>query len=159
MARRFSIRFKAAIFISLSIPLIKVTSRAGQYSETFFQELPRGVSSLFSRYDDFSIGNESTNYLLSVGARTHDSTASLTDNTPFTTFDADNDSVENLNCAFKSADYKNGGFWYTNCGGFQPNGEYHNGVGGQYQKFIYWKNFRGETEALRRTLMMFRKKR
>ena len=115
------------------------------------------VICFFSRYDDFSVGSESTNYRLSVGALIHDSMASLNDNTPFTTFDADNDEI-GINCAFRGPSFKNGGFWYTNCGAFQPNAEYHNGVDGQYQKYIFWKNFRGKYESLKETLMMFRKK-
>ena len=59
---------------------------------------------------------------------------------------------------FRGPSFKNGGFWYTNCGAFQPNAEYHDGVGGQYQKYIFWKNFRGKYESLKETLMMFRKK-
>ena len=92
-----------------------------------------------------------------TGTTENPSIQSLTNGAQFSTFDADNDFRATLNCAFKAGN-KNGGFWYSACGGFQPNGEYHNDVGGQYQKFIFWNNFRGYSESLQETLMMFRKK-
>uniref|UniRef100_A0A7M5X1L9 Fibrinogen C-terminal domain-containing protein n=1 Tax=Clytia hemisphaerica TaxID=252671 RepID=A0A7M5X1L9_9CNID len=139
--------------------LHQLTKSGGPY-EWIFKATAFDGTVQVSRYDDFSIGNESTNYLLSVGALTHGSMASLTNKSPFTTYDNDNDLALSFNCAFRgdSGNYKNGGFWYEKCGGFQPNAQYSNNVGGVYQKFIFWKNFRGKSESLKATSMRFRKK-
>ncbi|XP_066912687.1 ficolin-1-like isoform X1 [Clytia hemisphaerica] len=108
-----------------------------------------------SSYGGFSIGSEGTNYLLTIGSLTNGMN-SIFGNVEFTTYDRDNDSAS-FNCAFKSATYKNGGFWYSTCEALQPNGEYSDSQFSAYQKNIFWYNFRGYMESMKETLMMIRK--
>ena len=99
------------------------------------------------------MGNESTNFLLQVAGLT--GVGSLTNNVEFSTHDNDNDWRAPVNCAFKSG-AKGGGFWYSACGNFFPNGEYKvQGMG--YQKYLFWNNFRGYDESLKDTIMLIRK--
>ena len=109
---------------------------------------------LIFRYSSFKVGNESTNYLLQVAGLT--GLGSLS-NAQFSTYDNDNDGRAPFNCAFKSGTTKGGGFWYTTCGSCYPNGEYKvQGMG--YQKYLYWKAFRGFSESLKDTIMLIRRK-
>ncbi|XP_066933175.1 ficolin-2-like [Clytia hemisphaerica] len=109
-----------------------------------------------SRYFPFVVDNEATNYLST--ATKLSGISSLTNNVQFTTRERDNDPRGAFNCAFKYGNDKGGGFWYGACGAFYPNGEYHNSVGGTYQKYVYWNNYRGYSESLKETIMMIRKR-
>ena len=68
---------------------------------------------VFAQYDSFRIGDESTNYMLFLGAFQGTAKDSLSYHNlkPFTTKDKDNDGHTKGNCA---RDYK-GAWWYGNC--------------------------------------------
>ena len=68
----------------------------------------------WAEYDTFNVGNESTNYTLTVGGYTGNTSSdamSIHSGVEFTTKDRDNDPWSSVNCAQSSG----GGFWYKAC--------------------------------------------
>ena len=84
-----------------------------------------------SRYDEFSVGDESSKYILTVYG--YDSSSSggdslITDswhetlhNMMFSTQDCDNDRFYQNNCAYYRG---GGGWWFNRCGQANPTGQY-----------------------------------
>lgn len=84
------------------------------YLESFKEGKYNGYT-WFARYDNFRIAGENDKYrLLSLGTYSGNSDKNRMRDClqrPFSTFDTDNDSYDNYNCA---KNYK-GGWWYHNC--------------------------------------------
>ena len=70
----------------------------------------------YAQYSNFSVGNSSTKYRLSIGGYSGDFSDSMVKNNgqQFTTYDNDNDLVPYWNCA--STRLNGGGWWYESCG-------------------------------------------
>lgn len=96
-------------------------------------ELQSNASGLWywAEYDTFTVGDESTQYTLTVGGFTGNVTVdamnsgSIQNGMKFSTKDRDNDRDSGINCAPS----RGGGFWYNSCGWC-----YVNGAGG----YFYW---------------------
>ncbi|XP_052080796.1 fibrinogen C domain-containing protein 1-A-like [Mytilus californianus] len=108
----------------------------------------------YAIYDTFNIGEEETNYNLSIsgyngtaGHSVRDSYIISHDGVEFTTKDRDNDFRDDINCA----DAEGGGWWYGACSWSNINGLYN--VNGH--KSIHWHTWRGKTK-LRKTKMMIK---
>jgi hypothetical protein len=75
----------------------------------------------WAEYDTFTVGDESTNYTLTVdgfnGNVTQDA-VNYQNGMKFSTKDRDNDMSSDGNCAQQFG----GGFWYNNCGDCRVNG-------------------------------------
>ena len=76
----------------------------------------------FAKYPTFEIGNEAQKYQLRISGSTG-VVGSLNNNALFSTLDNDND---NWTGDCSSYGTGTGGFWFTSCGGFQPNAYYYN---------------------------------
>ncbi|RVE56346.1 hypothetical protein OJAV_G00220290 [Oryzias javanicus] len=93
--------------------------------------------SAYAEYDDFRVGDESTNYRLSVGRYRGTAGDAIRGAYPginqigfgFSTFDRDNDGCDP--CLFgdilvgKCTEYERGGWWYSKCGSASLNGDWH----------------------------------
>ena len=104
-----------------------------------------------SEYHSFQVDSEDNNYHARGGKLT--GLRSLPVNYGFSTPLRDNDGRDPVNCAAKN---KAGGFWYSTCGAFNPNGEYLQPDQMGYQKGIYWHAFKGYSTSMKTTEMMIR---
>ena len=115
--------------------------------------------SKFSRYSDFSVGNEASGYRLRVSGFDRSSTAgdSMTfhSNMKFSTFDRDQDTHKS-NCAqtFK------GGWWYNDCHESNLNGVYYRSSEGFYdvRDGLSWTAWVGYRHSVKSTLIAIRPK-
>ncbi|XP_066912479.1 microfibril-associated glycoprotein 4-like [Clytia hemisphaerica] len=73
-------------------------------------------------YTNFRVGPESDSYRLECATAPTFGQNALYNGNRFTTFDRDNDQFQSGNCA--AYQDLSGGFWYSSCGGFYPNGQY-----------------------------------
>ncbi|VDI67628.1 Hypothetical predicted protein, partial [Mytilus galloprovincialis] len=93
----------------------------------------------YARYVTFSVGDASTNYRLTVSGYSGNAGDSLEchNGQAFTTKDRDNDSGTN-NCGI----YRQGAWWYKNCGYSSLNGLYIEGGKTSFKgiSWYYWKN-------------------
>ncbi|XP_076087678.1 microfibril-associated glycoprotein 4-like [Mytilus galloprovincialis] len=104
----------------------------------------------YAEYETFSIGDESSNYILSLdnydgdaGDITGDSGTAEIGGQPFSTYDRDN---ANYIPSFgqSCADQHGGAWWYNKCGLANLNGYYYyNPTGGYIVNAIYWQPFNG----------------
>ena len=104
------------------------------------------VFSLQTQYTTFSVSDSSTDYKLQLSGHSGSVGDSLhgCNGMKFSTFDRDND-VFNGNCA----NGKQGGWWFSNCGGANPNGKVDYVRTGNLDKTgAYWYQFRS-FDALR----------
>ncbi|KAL5009590.1 hypothetical protein ScPMuIL_011895 [Solemya velum] len=112
----------------------------------------------YAHYDDFSVGDASTNYTLAVSGYSGNTGDSLEyhNNMPFTTQDRDHDWHSGVNCAVLCK----GAWWYRNCGPSSLNGEYHHH--GEHISSdvdgVYWYHWRGYHYSLRSTTMSVRRR-
>ena len=69
----------------------------------------------YAHYSNFSVGDSSTNYTLTIGGWSGDVEDAMarSNGQQFSTFDADHDANVRVNCASNFG----GGFWYGMCGG------------------------------------------
>ena len=68
----------------------------------------------YAQYSNFSVGNASTKYRLSIGGYSGNAGESMADDNgwQFSTYDSDHDGCMGINCA----SYYGGGFWCNCCG-------------------------------------------
>ena len=107
----------------------------------------------YAQYSFFSVGNSGTNYRLHIAGYTGTAGDSLGPHNgmQFTTKDRDNDRYSG-NCA--SSRYRQGGWWYSNCGLSNLNGAYRSGVVGQ--QGVIWRSFFNNWLSLRFARMKLR---
>ncbi|CAC5413292.1 Fibrinogen-like protein A,Ryncolin-4,Angiopoietin-related protein 7,Ficolin-1-B,Ficolin-2,Ryncolin-1,Tenascin-R,Fibrinogen-like protein 1,Tenascin-X,Fibrinogen C domain-containing protein 1-A,Tenascin-N,Ryncolin-3,Tenascin,Fibroleukin,Fibrinogen C domain-containing protein 1,Ryncolin-2,Angiopoietin-related protein 6,Techylectin-5B,Angiopoietin-2,Angiopoietin-related protein 2,Microfibril-associated glycoprotein 4,Ficolin-1-A,Ficolin-1,Fibrinogen C domain-containing protein 1-B [Mytilus coruscus] len=110
----------------------------------------------FAKYSTFSVGNGSTNYTLTVdgysGNLGNTFGLYLNNGMSFTTKDRDNDNWSSGNCA----NYRNGAWWYAQCGYVNLNGRYLQG--GQIDSNgINWYHWKTSWYSMKSSVMMFRK--
>ena len=78
----------------------------------------------FAKYDDFSVGSESTGFKLTVGSYAGNDTKgdmmTYHNGMKFTTFDKDQDAHSSMNCG----ELRQGGYWYRHCATNNLNGVY-----------------------------------
>ncbi|XP_055606083.1 microfibril-associated glycoprotein 4-like [Uranotaenia lowii] len=110
-----------------------------------------------ARYSEFAIDSEQKFYALSkLGTYSGTAGDSLTPhkNARFSTFDRDNDDLENSNCATVYS----GAWWYVKCHSSNLNGLYLRGNGTEYAVMMCWYAFQGHYYSLKESKMMIRRK-
>ncbi|XP_052062007.1 fibrinogen-like protein 1 [Mytilus californianus] len=116
----------------------------------------------YAEYDTFFIGNETTNYVLTIGncsGNVGDSILSPTreecnlNGMAFSTWDNDNDN-ELDNCALDS---EHAGWWFNGCTETNLNGIYYNG-GVVNRDGMYWKAWYSSDYSLKTVTMKIRPK-
>ncbi|CAG2222401.1 Tenascin-R,Ryncolin-2,Ficolin-1-A,Ryncolin-1,Fibrinogen C domain-containing protein 1,Tenascin-N,Fibroleukin,Fibrinogen-like protein 1,Ficolin-2,Tenascin,Ficolin-1,Fibrinogen-like protein A,Ficolin-1-B,Microfibril-associated glycoprotein 4,Ryncolin-3,Ryncolin-4 [Mytilus edulis] len=108
----------------------------------------------FAKYSTFSVGNASTNYILTVRGYNGNIGNGLWYNSgmSFTTKDRDNDRDSTVNCA----NTRNGAWWYNRCNNVNLNGQY-------LQRWKYdingitWYEWKTSFHPMKSSVMMFRK--
>ncbi|XP_071131152.1 microfibril-associated glycoprotein 4-like [Mytilus edulis] len=108
----------------------------------------------FAKYSTFSVGNASTNYILTVRGYNGNIGNGLWYNSgmSFTTKDRDNDRDSTVNCA----NTRNGAWWYNRCTNVNLNGQY-------LQRWKYdingitWYEWKTSFHPMKSSVMMFRK--
>ncbi|XP_035698648.1 fibrinogen C domain-containing protein 1-A-like [Branchiostoma floridae] len=117
----------------------------------------------YARYNTFSVGNSSGNYVVSISGYTGDAGDSLTNNgrpningRMFSTDDRDNDGNSG-DCA---SSYSQGGWWYPlNCGQSFLNGRYNchlSSVSCDASQGVVWSSWGGTGYSLKKTTIMIR---
>jgi len=123
-------------------------------SETYIHAGRFNGETKFSKYSPFRVGSEENWYKLYSPMRI-DGIVSLGRNhlQNFTTFDKDNDQSSYINCAKY---LKNGGFWYSDCSDFFPNGIYRDqdNVWAGVKWHSHWL---AKNQSLKWTELMFRR--
>ncbi|XP_062579144.1 fibroleukin-like, partial [Saccostrea cucullata] len=112
-----------------------------------------GGAEAYAHYSTFYVGDEGSKYKLTVSGYSGTAADSLTYHSGrrFSTKDQDNDD-HSSHCAVSD----HGGWWYKSCHYSNLNGQYTESV--KYgSKYPVWYDWRG-SEALKKTLMMIRKK-
>ncbi|XP_041675647.1 fibrinogen C domain-containing protein 1-like [Drosophila eugracilis] len=98
---------------------------------------------VFAKYDEFLIGEESENFVLkALGQYSGTAGDSLRTNKgqAFSTFDRKNDEAENKNCA----QFHLGGWWYKDCGKSNLNAQYldyYQYLPNDTARYITWNSF------------------
>ncbi|CAG2196205.1 Angiopoietin-related protein 1,Fibrinogen C domain-containing protein 1-A,Fibrinogen C domain-containing protein 1,Fibrinogen C domain-containing protein 1-B,Ficolin-2,Tenascin,Ficolin-1,Microfibril-associated glycoprotein 4,Angiopoietin-related protein 2 [Mytilus edulis] len=112
----------------------------------------------YARYVTFSVGDESTNYRLTVGGCSGNAGDSMIyhNGQAFTTKDRDNDpwtsSTYNNNCGI----YSQGAWWYKSCASSNLNGLYLEG-GKINVKGMFWNGWMGSSYSMKSSTMMIRR--
>ena len=112
----------------------------------------------YALYKEFSIGNQSNEYTLTIGGYEGNAGDSLEyqNGHKFSTYDSDNDVDSNRNCAKVFA----GGWWFNQCVSSNLNGHYI--AGGQHLEAastgVFWEHFRGVQYSLKYSEMKIRPK-
>lgn len=108
----------------------------------------------YARYSNFSIGDATSKYTITVGGYSGNAGDSLTGHSghKFSTKDRDNDTHSSENCATR---FK-GAWWYSACHSSNLNGYYHNGSHSSYADGVNWYHWTGHYYSLPRTKMMVR---
>ena len=106
-------------------------------------------SKAYAKYEDFTIGDENSLYVMYLGRYTGTAGDSMTynNNMKFSTYDRDNDKWSS-NCA--SSSYNYGSWWYNACGHVNLNGRYV--YGGSSLTYVFWSGFKS-TYSLKRVEM------
>lgn len=93
----------------------------------------------YAQYSVFEVGNESTNYTLTVGGYQGTAGDSLNyhNSMMFTTRDRDNDNHSGLQCA----DFRRGAWWYNACSYSNLNGLYL--AGQDNYRGVEWRTWKG----------------
>eukprot|EP00118_Oscarella_pearsei_P017160 m.169311 g.169311 ORF g.169311 m.169311 type:complete len:269 (+) comp38983_c0_seq1:146-952(+) len=104
----------------------------------------------FAQYEDFTVGNEGSQYVMNIGKYSGNAGDSLIYHSgmKFTTKDKDND----LECA---STYK-GAWWYNACHKSNLNGKYLKGQHSSYADGVNWYTWRGGKYSLKFTEMKIR---
>ena len=109
--------------------------------------------SKYACYDSFHVGTSNTNYKLNIGGYQNwgigeagDSMTRSGSNNgmQFTTYDRDNDDTS-INCA--SSVYRQGAWWYNNCGYSNLNGLYRDGRSDSHG--VTWRHFNATVSSWR----------
>ncbi|RVE56345.1 hypothetical protein OJAV_G00220280 [Oryzias javanicus] len=124
--------------------------------------------SAYAEYDDFRVGDESTNYRLSVGRYRGTAGDAIKGEYPginqngygFSTFDRDSDGCDP--CIFgdiainSCTDFDSGGWWYSKCGSANLNGDWHpKGDNSGWSSGLHWRTWKGPAPySARATRMM-----
>ena len=106
----------------------------------------------YAEYTNFAIGDESTNYRLSIGDYSGTAGNSLTyhDNMAFSTYDRDHD-----NATYNCAEFR-GGWWFNACLQSNLNGRhYHERT--HHVSEIYWFGWKDQSTAITKTEMKMRR--
>ncbi|XP_071172040.1 angiopoietin-related protein 7-like [Mytilus edulis] len=112
----------------------------------------------YVEYGTFFVGNEATNYVLTIGNYSGNVEDSIVfsgkencdiNGMAFSTWDVDNDVDDVDNCA---KDKKHAGWWYNACTRANLNGIYYNG-GVEMKDGIYWKNWYSSDYSLKTVTM------
>ena len=116
----------------------------------------------YAQYTTFSVGDNTTEYTLTVGGYSGTAGDSLTNSSPnygilngmkFSTRDNDNDNYNSLNCA----QYFNGGWWFNACFHSHLNGLYHHNPVVSSANGIIWRHWKGPLYSLKFTEMKKRR--
>ena len=104
----------------------------------------------YAKYSSFSIGDNTTDYTLSVDGYTGDAGDSLTYHSgqKFSTKDSDNDAYS-ANCAVEFS----GAWWYKHCHASNLNGLYLRGPHSSFADGVIWRTWKGHYYSLRFTEM------
>ncbi|XP_072013980.1 uncharacterized protein [Amphiura filiformis] len=133
-----------------------LTSSSGQSWELMIQLQDFNNDTAYARYQSFSIGDEASNYRLTIGRYSGTAGDSLYyhNNKPFSTFDRDNDRSSSNNCA---RDREGAWWYYSTCGYTNLNGMYlgpgpteRNDLTGMF--WYHWKY----SQSLKSSIMMMR---
>ncbi|XP_072050800.1 uncharacterized protein [Amphiura filiformis] len=112
-----------------------------------------GDDTAYAEYDSFRVGSSASNYALSVGSCSGTARNSITpsgqNNIQFSTFDRDHD---DWGTSYNCAENNKGGWWYTDCGFSNLNGEYL----GYYHQGITWLNWKNNWDSMKTTEMKMR---
>ena len=110
----------------------------------------------YAKYSQFSVAPESDNYRLTVSGYTGNAGGDSFEQNgnQFTTVDRDNDNWPLGNCA--SAFGSGGGYWWSNCGLFTPNGRYSRTSNAPRWSAVHWFAWRGQEYSLKKVSMAFR---
>ncbi|XP_071963169.1 ficolin-2-like [Antedon mediterranea] len=110
--------------------------------------------SAYAHYDNFRIGDERSNYILTFGTYSGNAGDSLAEhnNQKFSTFDQDNDS-SSRSCA---VDFK-GAWWYGSDHDSNLNGLYLGGINSQSHQGVIWAHYKGDYYSLKTTVMKIRR--
>lgn len=114
-------------------------------------------ASTYTRYSNFLVEDEESGYTLRISGYDQSSTArdsmSFHNNQKFSTFDKDQDTQLNGNCAqtFK------GGWWFRDCHYSNLNGIYYND-GPRHNDGISWKTWTGVKYSLKTSVIAIRPK-
>ena len=109
----------------------------------------------YAKYSSFSIGDNTTDYTLSVDGYTGDAGDTLlshwetANGSKFSTKDRDNDAYSSGNCAVNYS----GAWWYYSCHGANLNGLYLRGSHSSYANGVEWTTWKGYYYSLRFTEM------
>ena len=111
----------------------------------------------YAQYSHFCVAPESDDYRLNISGYTGntraDSFGSWVNGEQFSTIDRDNDRASDGNCA---AYWGGGGFWYSSCGWFFPNGRYSRNSSVPVWWGLHWRDWHGSTYSLKAVSMAFR---
>ena len=111
----------------------------------------------YAKYSHFYVAPEFDNYRLNISGYTGntraDSFGSWVNGEQFSTIDRDNDRASDGNCA---AYWGDGGFWYSSCGWFFPNGRYSRNSSVPVWWGLHWRDWHGSTYSLQAVSMAFR---
>ncbi|XP_078616390.1 microfibril-associated glycoprotein 4-like [Branchiostoma floridae x Branchiostoma japonicum] len=109
----------------------------------------------YAKYDTFSIGDESTDYTLTIGAYSGDAGDAIYQNgMKFSARDVDND-ASSTHCAQRFS----GGWWYSGCTNSALNGAYYQPEdyhGSETGYGVFWIQWKGIYYSLKATKMMVR---
>ena len=112
---------------------------------------------VYAKYSQFYVAPESNYYSVSFSGYTGnaggDSFGYEQSGQQFTTVDRDNDVHPSANCAASDG---GGGFWYSSCGLFFPNGPYYNSSRSPSHSGLIWLDWHGWHHSLKAVSMAFR---
>ncbi|KAI8500254.1 negative regulation of lipoprotein lipase [Branchiostoma belcheri] len=139
--------------------LDKISNLTSQNSYELYVELEDWEGNVaHAKYDTFSVGDESTDYTLTIGGYSGDAGDSMEyhNGMKFSARNKDNDRSNGWHCAQKDS----AGWWYKRCAitvlngpYFQPE-EYHGSSDTGYG--IFWQRWKGWNYVLKATKMMVR---
>ncbi|XP_034473412.1 fibrinogen-like protein A [Drosophila innubila] len=106
----------------------------------------------FEMYDSFAIGDEDQQYILHTLGNASGTAGDSLDwhrGMKFSTYDRDNDSKKDVNCAVS----RTGAWWYNGCLDSDLAGRYNDN---RWAKGVIWNTFKGQEYSLKKAVMMIR---